>query len=118
MEATVIYVALQAVTGGAALGGVLAETSLVTKVKPHNWGEVQAHVCWMSFPSLFLHHMQSEAFITCLQNIIHYLPALVKGHARNLTEMIGWRGFYQALEEVGDHSLRASYFAGRVRSRQ
>ena len=64
MEPMVIYIALQVVNGGAALGGVLAETPLVTKVKPHDRGEAQAHVCWVSFPSLLLCHMQSEAFTT------------------------------------------------------
>lgn len=83
-EPMAICLALKAVDGGVAVGGVLARTSLVTK-GPHHRGEAQAPVCWVGFPSLLpcpvqtgtFSHVYETSFIVCL-------PAPAKGRARAL----------------------------------
>lgn len=54
-ETMATYLALQAVSGGAAVGGALVETSLVPKEKPHDGGEALPPGFWVSFPSLLCH---------------------------------------------------------------
>lgn len=64
-EQTAMDLALQAVSGGAAVLGVLMEAPLVTTERPHSRDEA-CGCCWVSFVSLLLCHAQGAAFPTCL----------------------------------------------------
>lgn len=55
-EPMATYLALQAVSGAAAVGGVLVETSLVPKEKPHDGGKVLPPGFRVNFPSFLLCH--------------------------------------------------------------